>query len=124
MAALRTVLLIGLLFSAREAAGQPASDTSANAWFSGCKAFAEGQPPTSEIYALGSFCSGVVHGLAGVSKLLPPEWQSCVPASSTAQQLAQVVVRYIEARPQRMHEDLRLLALDAFRDAWPCTRSR
>jgi hypothetical protein len=73
MAALRTLLLVGLLFSAREAAGEPAIDTSANAWFSGCKAFAEGQPPTSEIYALGSFCSGVVHGLAGVSKLLPPE---------------------------------------------------
>ena len=124
MAALRTVVLVGLLFSAQGVAGQPATNTNADAWFSGCKAFADGQSRTSEIYALGSFCSGVVHGLAGVSKLLPPEWQSCVPANSTAQQLAQVVVRYVEARPQRMHEDLRLLALDAFRDAWPCTRDR
>jgi hypothetical protein len=37
-------------------------------------------------------------------------------------QFASVVVPYIEARPQGMHEAFMLLALEALRDAWPCRK--
>jgi hypothetical protein len=35
--------------------------------------------------------------------------------------MVRVVVAYIEARPARVHEDFRNLALEALREAWPCS---
>jgi hypothetical protein len=126
MTDLRIVVLIALLFSVGEVAGQPPNtDTSANSVLSGCKAFADGRPPTSiELAMLGNYCAGMVHALAGMAHILPPNYQACAPDTSTARQLALVVLRYIEARPRRMHEDFRLLAVEAFHDAWPCAPSR
>jgi hypothetical protein len=111
-----------LTVSASEAAAQlPTGDTSANAIFRGCKALVEGQTRDAQLYALGNFCGGIVVGLASVGQHLSlPEWQSCVPATSEARQLAQVVVNYIETHPERMREDFRRLTLEAFHDAWPC----
>src|SRR5262249_32402699 len=119
---IRAVVSATLFVSATEATAQESpGDNSANSVFSGCKAFVEGRTTSSKLHAEGNFCSGAVHALAGVGKYLsPPEWQSCVPANSTAGQLARVVINYIEARPQRMHEDFRLLTLEAFHYAWPC----
>src|SRR5262249_16117225 len=105
------------------AVAQPASksDTSANDIFLGCKAFVAGQALTLQLNAGGNYCSGIVDALAGVTKYLqPPEWQSCAPPNSDARQLARVVINYIEARPQRMHEDFRRLTMEAFHNAWPC----
>src|SRR5262245_16926433 len=117
-------LLLGLailLASLTVAQAQPATDdTSANSVFLGCKSYAETERATVQLLQLGNFCSGVVHGLAYVGKALPPEVQSCVPPTSTTKQLARVVVRYIEARPQRMHEDFRNLTLEALHNSWPC----
>jgi hypothetical protein len=102
----RAVVWAALIVSASEAAAQqPTDDLSANAWFLGCKAFVEGRTPNAQLNATANFCSGVVHGLAYIGNILPPELQFCTPAGSTAQQLARVVLNYIEARPQRMHED-------------------
>jgi hypothetical protein len=33
-----------------------------------------------------------------------------------------LVVKYIEARPERMHEPFGVLALEAFKATWPCKR--
>ncbi len=122
----RTTVWAAAIASASVAlAQQSTDDTSANSVFLGCKAFTEGRAANAQLSMLGNFCSGVVHGLAGVGQYLSPlEWQSCVPANSTAQQLARVVITYIEAHPQRMHEDFRRLTLEAFHYAWPCKSSR
>jgi hypothetical protein len=120
------ILATALATSESEAVAQQSTeDTSANAYFLGCKAFVEGRTVNAKLIADGNFCSGVVHGLASVGEYLsPPEWQSCVPAASDARQLARVVVNYIEAHPQRMHEDFRRLTLEAFHYAWPCKSGR
>jgi Rap1a immunity proteins len=122
----RAIVWAALIVSASEAAAQlPAGDTSANAIFRGCKALVEGQTRDAQLYALGNFCAGIVVGLASVGQQLSlPEWQSCAPATSDAQQLARVVVDYIGARPDRMREDFRRLTLEAFHDAWPCKSGR
>src|SRR5262245_18470298 len=118
---IRAVVSATLFVSATEATAQELLDTSADGMFSGCKAFVEGRATSSKLYAEGNFCSGAVHALAGVGEYLsPPEWQSCIPANSTGVQLARVVINYIEARPQRMHEDFILLTLAAFHYAWLC----
>ena len=103
------------------ALGGTAGGQSPDGWFLGCKAFAEGRPNTQpQLYGMAHFCSGVVHGLVAVGPLLPANLQFCPPQASTPSQLARVVVEYIEAEPQRMHEDFRQLTLEAFHDAWPC----
>jgi hypothetical protein len=119
---MRTVIAVVVLLTlcAGVRAQPPTEDTNANSVFLGCKAFAEAQVTNLQLNQLGNFCSGIVHGLASVGQYLtPPEWQSCVPSTSDARQLARVVVSYIEARPQRMHEDFRVLTLEAFHRAWP-----
>src|SRR5262249_12815125 len=121
---MKYVIAVAIAFSVLivSATGQQATnaDTSANAVFLGCKAFAEDRATTARLLNIAGVCAGLVLGLSYVGEVLPPEHQSCVPPTSDAQQLTRVVVRYIEARPQRMHEDFRALTLEAFHNAWPC----
>ena len=125
---MRYVIAVAVAFfvaiASAEAQSPPTEDTSANPVFLGCKAFAEDRATNVRLVNMAHYCSGVVHALAYVAEVLPPEHQSCTPPTSTAQQLARVVVRYIEARPERMHEDFRVLTLEAFHDAWPCKSGR
>ena len=92
--------------------------------FLGCKAFVEDQAKNAELVSAANFCSGVVHGLAYVGKILPAELIFCTPPTSDARQLARVVINYIEAHPQRMNEDFRTLTLEAFHNAWLCKSGR
>ena len=107
------------------ALGSTAAAQSPEGWFLGCKAFAEGRANTQpQLYGMQSYCSGVVHGLVAVGPLLPANLQFCPPEASSPSQLARVVVQYVEAEPQRMHEDFRQLTLEAFHDPWPCKAER
>jgi hypothetical protein len=38
--------------------------------------------------------------------------------------MASIVVRYIDDRPARQQEDFRELALEALKNAWPCSGAR
>jgi hypothetical protein len=44
----------------------------------------------------------------------------CIPKETKIDQQIRVVVKYIEARPERIHERFALLALLALIEAWPC----
>jgi hypothetical protein len=46
----------------------------------------------------------------------------CNPPEVTTEQGIRVVVQYIDAQPARLHEDFRLLAIEALRKAWPCQK--
>jgi len=61
-------------------------------------------------------CIGMIEGVA----LLANYGVFCPPAGATIKQRIQVIIAYIEARPQRMHEDFRVLAVEAMQKAWPC----
>ena len=102
----RAVVCAALILSVSEvAAQQRTDDTSANSVFLGCKAFVEDRV-TVRLASVANFCAGVVHGLSATARYVsPPEWQSCAPADSDTRQLLRVVVKYIEAHPERMHED-------------------
>lgn len=63
-------------------------------------------------------CSGVISALAYVSFGI----SSCPPRGVTHGQQVKVVVSYIDQRPARLHEDFRVLVLEAIRAAWPCKR--
>src|SRR5262249_35563960 len=61
-------------------------------------------------------CIGLIQGLAYAPQLVGV----CPPAEVTYAQRARVAVTYIEARPERVHEDFRVLAVQARKIAWPC----
>lgn len=45
---------------------------------------------------------------------------SCPPLRVTGDQAALVLLRWLERHPARLHESARVLAIDAFAEAWPC----
>ncbi len=111
----RALILTALLASMGGAAAQQTSN--ANTYYAECKEFGEQQLDASKG---GYFCSGLVHGLAGVGKYLSPEYRSCVPINVTAAQLARVVVKFIDEHPEGTNLDFRVLTLAAFHHEWPC----
>ena len=62
-------------------------------------------------------CSGIIEGLSyrdDGKTVCPPK------GSVTNGQMIRVVVKYIDDRPERQQEYFKVLALEAFRAAWPC----
>jgi hypothetical protein len=72
---------------------------------------------TSEAFAQG-VCIGLLRGLYYLSS------DACIPPAVTIGAVARIVVRYVDDRPSRIHEDFRELALEALRTAWPCSGAR
>ncbi len=69
-------------------------------------------------------CVGIIEAIDFMMSEFPPqekEYSSCPPNGVPLEQTIRVVITYIEARPQRMHENFKTLALEAIHDAWPCT---
>jgi hypothetical protein len=90
-----------------------------------CKASLDYPPGTF----IQGFCAGIVVGVAAMVQPLFAPGQSraaerCVdiPESTTNRQFVQVVVRYIEAQPNRLNEQFRVLVVEALFDAWPCKK--
>jgi hypothetical protein len=48
----------------------------------------------------------------------------CAPREVSVAQATRVVVKYIDDRPERMHERFLPLAAEALAAAWPCRRQR
>jgi hypothetical protein len=44
----------------------------------------------------------------------------CPPDEVTLAERARVAVTYVEAHPERMKEDFRVLAVEAMQKTWPC----
>jgi hypothetical protein len=70
-----------------------------------CRSFLAGKSGSYE-----GVCMGSITAIAFVSLHLSDERRFCFPKGVTDRQLVRVVVAYTEARPERMHEDWRLLA--------------
>jgi hypothetical protein len=113
MTGLRYILavLFTLIFSTAHADDDV---NSANFYLPGCQDFIAG---TNSFFA--GRCVGVIEGL-GILERLNHVW--CAPNASTSEQWVRVIVYYIEARPERMHEDFRSLAIEALKVAWPCQK--
>ena len=98
------------------------ADHSANYYLPGCRAFIDKQF-VSDPFAQGE-CAGILEGLSVTASNLDPAIfvvsRSCTPDDVTLAQITTVVVRWLDERPQRWHEDFRALALLALHDAWPC----
>jgi hypothetical protein len=69
----------------------------------------------------GGLCAGAVAGIAFVANSLPSGARSCFPQGLSNLQMVRVLVSFMEANPGRLHDDFRLLTIEAFRQTWPCS---
>jgi Rap1a immunity proteins len=65
-------------------------------------------------------CEGMIETAMLFSPNLPAEVRACPPAQGSALQSAKVLLRYLENNPDRVSEPGITIAIEAFRDAWPC----
>jgi len=96
-------------------------DSSANAYYLGCKAFAQDKFGQGSAVSQGA-CAGAMAALLGVAGHLKPEVAFCPPSGENAGQMARVVVGGMDSHPQLMHGSFIALALKTLADTWPCPR--
>jgi|SRR5262245_28586654 len=98
---------------------------SANNLMKGCRSFLAGKwesTDTRDDAFIRGVCVGTVTTLVATAEAIGTTTGVCRPEQATISQQVRVVVTYIDARPNRFHEDLRVLSMEALRDAWPCKR--
>jgi Rap1a immunity proteins len=69
---------------------------------------------------LAGSCDGMMETAMLFSPNLPAELRACPPAQGSSLESAKVLLQYIDTNPDRLKEPGITLALEAFRDAWPC----
>jgi Rap1a immunity proteins len=120
--AARIILLTLALGLAGGAKAEP-DINSANFHLLGCKAFANGQYSGDGVRTslTAGYCVGAVTGIAFIIKDSGLA-RACahIPDAVTVGHEIQVVVRYMEQRPNRLHEPFMGLVVEALADAWPC----
>jgi Ssp1 endopeptidase immunity protein Rap1a len=65
-------------------------------------------------------CLGLLKGMSIAFATAKQNRSYCMPDNASVEQVARVLVAYMEARPERLHEDVLSIASDAFKGAWPC----
>src|SRR5262245_8545880 len=112
--------IFGLAIASPTSTATAQSDqVSGNYMLRGCKDVAEQRTQVADA-ALTGKCVGVIETLMLLQEVLPAAARFCAPASSNFPQVARIVVKFMEANPQRTHEPLVLLAQEALNKAWPC----
>jgi hypothetical protein len=92
---------------------------SANFMLPRCKAFV-GDSKDYDDHHWAGICAGEIRALATLRTAAKEPWRCLnIRPEVTNEQLVEVVIRYVEARPNRLHEPFMSLAIEALFDAWP-----
>ncbi|WP_143198911.1 Rap1a/Tai family immunity protein [Bradyrhizobium sp. NAS80.1] len=65
-------------------------------------------------------CEGMIETAMLFAPNLPAGVRACPPAQGSILESAKVLLQYIDSNPDRLNEPGITIALEAFRDAWPC----
>ncbi|UQD70590.1 hypothetical protein JEY40_32290 [Bradyrhizobium japonicum] len=65
-------------------------------------------------------CEGMIETAMIFSPNLPADVRACPPAQGSPLQSAKVFLQYLDNNPDRANEPGITVAIEAFRDAWPC----
>jgi hypothetical protein len=117
----RTIwLCVGVLLFAQYAAS--ASDyLTGNDMQPICSKLASGElGKTLDEAAYRGQCEGMVETLIVLGSHLQSNMRFCVPGEVTIQQGLKVFVSFLNANPSLLHRPADVLAIEAFRAAWPC----
>jgi hypothetical protein len=106
-----------------------ADPDSANSRMPGCRELAEAMERaarnSNNPYRSGDdfnqgLCGGTIQTLMFVARFIGV----CRPHEATLPQAIRVIIQYIDAQPERMHEDFNVLAIEALHNAWPCQQKQ
>jgi Rap1a immunity proteins len=112
-----TKFAVAILLLALTMPASAQDTTTANQMLPGCKGLLDNSMTSGvSVYQQGR-CGGYVAGL-----VYGGGQEFCSPKGVSIGQAVAVVIKYIEARPERMHEPFADLALEALKAAWPCNR--
>ena len=113
-----TKFAVAILLLALTMPASAEDTTTANQMLPGCKGLLDNRMTSGvSVYQQGR-CGGYVASLVYGGG----EQEFCSPKGVSIGQAVAVVIKYIEARPERMHEPFGGLALEALTAAWPCKR--
>jgi hypothetical protein len=112
----RFLLSLILGFVTTETRAQTATG---NDYLPGCKAFIA--HAADQQFSQGT-CAGTVMAQMFLAYAQRPETASCPPEGATVNQGVRVVIQFLEANPQRLHESFNWLVVYALRSAWPCKK--
>ena len=65
-------------------------------------------------------CEGMIETAMLFSPNLPAGVRGCPPAQGSVLESAKVLLRYLDNNPDKVSEPGITIAIEAFRDAWPC----
>jgi len=86
-----------------------------------CRDVASGGTPNADNAVQVGICLGELEALNWLAPGAAGERiRSCVPATITTTQMAEIVVAYLERNSDRQREPFEGLALEALADTWPC----
>jgi hypothetical protein len=113
---MRAIIISAGLVVALTQVGLAKVDTdSANYLMPACKRFTHETQSETLIMAYDEGkCVGIIDGVDEAAD------DVCIPAGVTMGQKVLVVIKYIDERPQRLHERFSKLAYEALKTAWPC----
>jgi hypothetical protein len=113
------IIVAGLALSVIGNASGTVVDKGADAQ-SSCELLVEGSfRGNGEARSAGS-CEGMIETAMLFSPNLPADVRACPPAQGSVLESAKVLLRYIDNNPDRLNEPGITLAIEAFRDTWPC----
>lgn len=94
---------------------------SGNAMQASCRMAAMDSPPTAPEAQFGiGYCMGVAEAIMTNGFALESEYRNCAPGGATLKQAVKVLVKFMDDRPNLLNNDLSMLAVTAYRLAWPC----
>lgn len=101
-----------------------AKNVTGNDMLDSCRAFLKDPMPSGQIFQAG-MCAGYVIGIADgfiyAQIANPASVRVCIPDEGyTVGQGARVLTKYLEDHPEKSNLGVSLIALDAFRAAFPC----
>lgn len=112
---------IGLLvFLALPSAGASAVETGAQAEKSCGRLARERLGNTAIEGAAAGHCLGMITTVWLLGRYLQDNARFCVPVGARPEQGTKVFLKYLANHPETLHEPDALLAISAFREAWPC----
>jgi hypothetical protein len=119
---MRTLILVvaaGLALSVMGTANGSVVDAGADA-HKACQALIEGSFHDYDVARSAGACEAMVETAMVFSPNMPADVRGCPPPQGSVLESAKVLVRYLDNNPDRLEEAGITVALEAFRDAWPC----
>lgn len=113
------VALVGMSFGATQAHAGTGNEMAES-----CRAFLNEKTPSSQYFNAG-ICAGFVTGVTDTLVLArissPATIAICIPREGfTMGQAARVLLKYFDDHPETLNENASMLAVTAYRAAYPC----